>query len=105
MRSYADSLCPTCRINLFHVDRGGPSVSKSHFHSQDEIIHVLTGEIQVGRDAVSAGMSIAIPANVRYGFRAKDPFTFLNYRRDASYVTYGTSSARVLESVAAVEAD
>jgi mannose-6-phosphate isomerase-like protein (cupin superfamily) len=83
-RSYADSKCPTCRITMFRTALDGPNVTESHYHSQDEIIYLLDGELQVGRTTVSAGMAFAVPKDVRYGFRSPGPYTFLNYRPDCS---------------------
>src|SRR5262249_41906957 len=68
-RYYTDSSCKTCRIAFFKVAMPEARVTGSHVHSEDEIIHVLTGELHVGRDVVSPGMSIAIPGGYRYGFR------------------------------------
>ena len=64
---------PTCRIAFFEVHCGTPHVISSHTHSQDEIIRVMTGEDRVGRVRVSAGMSIAVPGELRYGFRTPGP--------------------------------
>ena len=52
-----------------------PYVVGSHLHSEDEIIHVLSGALQVGPRKVSAGMSIAIPGQQRYGFRTDGAFS------------------------------
>ena len=81
---HADSTCPTCRVTFLVTSSDGPRISPSHSHSADEIIHVTKGEIQVGRITVGTGMSIAIPANVRYGFRTRG-YEFLNYRENASF--------------------
>jgi mannose-6-phosphate isomerase-like protein (cupin superfamily) len=94
---YADCTCSTCRIVLFTVAAGEPHVAGSHHHSQDEIIHVLDGELQVGPQTVKAGMSVAIPAGRRYGFRTPGPYRFINYRRDASTFTGAPGSEPVAE--------
>jgi mannose-6-phosphate isomerase-like protein (cupin superfamily) len=96
-RRFADSKCPTCRIALFTVESDAGYSLASHFHSEDEIIHVLDGELQVGRTEAPAGTSIMIPAGVRYGFKSRDPFRFVNFRRDASYYTQKPGSAPRLE--------
>jgi quercetin dioxygenase-like cupin family protein len=95
---FADSTCSRCRITLFRID-SGPRGSESHFHSEDEIIHMLEGAIQVGPLLISSGMSIAIPAGRRYGFRTQGPYAFLNYRRDASTTTLAPGTAPILETV------
>jgi quercetin dioxygenase-like cupin family protein len=82
---YADSTCPTCRITLLSVGRSFAYRSPPHSHTEDELIHVVTGGIHVGRRRLGPGDTIAIAAGARYGFRGDDHgFVFLNYRRDAS---------------------
>jgi hypothetical protein len=49
-------------------------------HSEDEIIHVLDGELLVGPLVIGPGTSIAIPAERRYSFRTRAGFRFVNYR-------------------------
>jgi hypothetical protein len=85
----ADSTCPTCRITLLFTSRLGAYKAASHTHSQDELIHLLWGELQVGRERILPGTTLAIRAGHRYGFRSTDDgYAFLNYRRDVStYVT------------------
>lgn len=101
--SFADSTCPTCRIALFRVDgNDDPYVVGSHFHSEDEIIHVLSGALQVGPRTVSAGMSIAIPGGERYGFRTGAAYSFLNYRADVSTVVTTPGSEPHLETVSSL---
>jgi quercetin dioxygenase-like cupin family protein len=95
-RYYADSTCDTCRITFFKVSSPDARTAASHIHSEDEIIHVLTGELRVGPNVVGAGTSVAIPGNYRYGFRTPGPFSFLNYRRDAStYIAAPGTEARI----------
>ena len=96
---YADSTCPTCRITLFSVTGEEGYSTGSHLHSEDEIIHVLEGELQVGRLAVGPNSGLAVPGNQRYGFRARTSFRFLNYRRDVSTYTGTPGSQPVLETV------
>lgn len=85
---YADSTCPTCRLTLLYTSRTVPYVSDTHSHSTDELIHLLWGEIRLGRQVVQPGDTLAIDADRRYGFRSgPDGFGFLNYRREASHQT------------------
>jgi len=82
---FADSSCPTCRITLLHVGRDSVYDSSAHSHTEDELIHVIEGEILLGRQKVGVGDTLAIGGDVRYKFRGGDNgFRFLNYRRDAS---------------------
>jgi quercetin dioxygenase-like cupin family protein len=87
---FADSSCPTCRLTLLSVGRSFAYVSEPHSHSQDELIHVVSGAILLGRQRVGPGDTLAIAAGARYGFRGGDDgFVFVNYRRDASQQMWG----------------
>ena len=99
---YADSTCPTCRIAFFRIDSSDDYASPSHAHSQDEIIHVLSGSLQFGRRTVGPGTSVAIPAERRYGFRSTEAFSFLNYRANGSSVTMAPGTPAFEESARAV---
>jgi len=95
---FADSGCPTCRINFFRIDCDERYDTPSHLHSQDEIIHVVSGALRVGPQLLPAGTSVAIPRERRYALRTTGPFSFLNYRRDASSVVVAPGSEPHLES-------
>jgi uncharacterized cupin superfamily protein len=97
-RVYADSACRTCRINLFQVSGPDGYRTPSHVHSEDEIICVLRGELQIGRSTVGPGQAVAVPGSYRYGFRAHGDFAFLNYRRDVSWATVAPGTPPVLEA-------
>ena len=87
---YADSTCPTCRITLLSVGRSFGYQSEPHSHSQDELIHVVAGGINLGQRRLGPGDTVAIAAGARYGFRGDDDgFVFVNYRRDASQQMWG----------------
>jgi hypothetical protein len=95
---YADSTWPTSRITLLYTSRSEPYVSNPHSHSEDEIIHLLSGEIQVGQTVLSKGYTLGIAGDRRYRFKSGDKgFGFLNYRRDASYMTIEKDSEPFLE--------
>ena len=82
---FADSTCPTCRITLLYVGRSFAYESPAHSHSQDELVHVLSGHLELGHRRVEPGDTLAIGAGVRYRFRGGDDgFSFVNYRRGAS---------------------
>lgn len=99
---YADSSCPTCRLTLLHVGRTGPYVSAPHSHTEDELIHLISGEINVGRTVLGAGDTLAIAGNVRYAFRGGDNgFVFINYRRDASKQLFPGDRPELIEGGAA----
>jgi quercetin dioxygenase-like cupin family protein len=97
-RFFADSSCPTCRLTLMKTGRDELYVSEAHSHSQDELIHVLTGEITVGRQTLGPGDTLFVAADRRYTFTGgTDGFSFLNYRRDASLHTPVRGGSSVLE--------
>jgi quercetin dioxygenase-like cupin family protein len=95
-RFFADSTCPTCRLTLLHTGRACAYESAAHSHSQDELIHVLQGELQLGAYRAGPGDTLAIAKDVRYRFRS-DGFAFLNYRRDVSHQTIDRDDPPVLE--------
>jgi quercetin dioxygenase-like cupin family protein len=102
---FGDGSCSTCRIAFFVVDGRRSTegyTSASHTHSEDEIIHVLDGEMHVGPITVRPGMSIAVRANRRYGFRTPAGFRFVNYRRDAATMVRAPDSPPILETVGAL---
>ena len=49
---YADSSCPTCRPTLLRNIRPPDSRIPSHLHSEDELLYLLCGDAQIGRDTV-----------------------------------------------------
>jgi quercetin dioxygenase-like cupin family protein len=84
-RFYADSSCPTCRITLMRTGRDAAYASPAHSHSQDELIHLLSGEITLGHATLGPGDTLYVQADRRYTFTGGSAgFSFLNYRRDAS---------------------
>jgi hypothetical protein len=99
---FSDGTCPTCRVTLFVYDGSvfaDGYVGTSHFHSQDEIIHVLEGELHFGPLAVPPDASIAVPRDWRYSFRTPGPFRYLNYRADVSTAVVKPRSEPVVETV------
>jgi mannose-6-phosphate isomerase-like protein (cupin superfamily) len=102
---FADSTCPTCRISCFIPSiftdgrESQPFIAPSHSHSEDEIIHILDGEMRMGRHRLTPGMSVAIPGGRRYGFRLPKGCRFLNYRRDLATVTFAPGSPPMLETI------
>lgn len=94
---YADSSQPASRLTLLYTAREDGYVSSSHSHSEDEIIYLLVGSIQVGRDTLGPGDCVGIAGDRRYGFRSSAGFGFLNYRRDASLMTINPKDTPFLE--------
>lgn len=100
---FSDGSCTTCRIAMFEVYGYSPPgetyATGSHLHTEDEIIHVLEGQLEFGRRCVTPGMSIAVPRDQRYGFRARGTFRFINYRPDVAYFVGAPKSPPQLETV------
>jgi quercetin dioxygenase-like cupin family protein len=101
---FSDGTCLSCRIALSLIDGETPGgySEQSHSHSEDELIHVLEGVVHVGRLVLEPGMSIAIPKNVRYGFRTEGSYRFLNYRRDVASYVGSPGSEPMVETVSAI---
>ncbi len=95
-RFFADGDCPTSRLALFNVQVNKVTGPAPHAHTQDEIIHVLSGDMYVGAVKIPAGVSVAVRNNARYSFTTPGPLEFLNYRRDASHIVLGVGANRRL---------
>jgi quercetin dioxygenase-like cupin family protein len=75
---------------LFEVEFAPDSEVKIHAHEEDEIIFVLTGQMQVGSRVLGPGASVFIKGNTLYGFKVgHQGMTFLNFRPrlDATFIT------------------
>jgi quercetin dioxygenase-like cupin family protein len=95
-RYFADSECPTCDVTLFTTGRAMRHESPAHSHSADELLHVLDGEIVVGRRHLGPGTTIAIHADRRYAFHSAG-FTFLNYRPTLATMTVDRAAPPIEE--------
>lgn len=101
-RFFADATCPTCRVWLLFTARSFAYESPIHSHSQDELIHVLRGEIRVGSLALGPGDTVFIAADQVYRFKAGDAgFAFLNFRADASLMSMRETGKTIVENGAA----
>lgn len=83
---FANGKCPSCRLMLYKIESAGDT--RSHFHTQPQLQHVLKGTIRVGPFTVSEGMTFCVPAGYRYGYRADGPWDLLVYRPDLSRMKY-----------------
>lgn len=98
-RFFSDASAPTNRLWLLATDRPQYFESSAHSHSQDELIHVLRGEIRVGRRVVGAGDTLWVAADRRYKlYSGGDGVHFINYRRDASVMTSPNYDGPLLEA-------
>ena len=101
-RFFADATCPTCSLWLLYTARSFAYESPVHSHSQDELIHVLRGEVRIGSLVAGPGASIFIAAHQPYQFRSgPEGFAFLNYRRAASEMTIRGTGEKIVEAGAA----
>ena len=99
---YADGTCQTCSAALLRVETDGPAAAPPHSHSVNEIIHVLRGEMHLGAKVVAAGMSLSVPADMRYAFKTDGPIEFINYRPEVSYFSDANFQSPALETVAGI---
>ncbi|MCY3576388.1 MAG: hypothetical protein OXH53_03635 [bacterium] len=98
-RFFSDASAPTNRLWLLATDRAQYFESSAHSHSQDELIHVLRGEIRVGRRIVGVGDTLWVAADRRYKlYSGDDGVHFINYRRDASVMTSPSYDGPLLEA-------
>ena len=86
---FADAECSTCELWLHANDFHDPDcLIPNHFHSEDEIIVVTSGEIVLGTRHYGRGTAIAIAHNTIYGFKTgPEGLGFINFR--PSWPTYG----------------
>jgi mannose-6-phosphate isomerase-like protein (cupin superfamily) len=103
-RYFADSESDTCPMTLFTTGRSHEHVSAPHSHSADELLHVLDGEVVVGRKRLVPGDTIAIRADRRYGFRSPG-FRFLNYRAGPASMTVDRAAPPIEEGPRAHDFD
>jgi hypothetical protein len=91
---FANSQCPTCEFWLHENDfTEGDFVVEPHYHSEDEIILVIGGEIVLGRRTYGRGTAIAIERNTVYGFQTGPRgLSFINFR--PSHPSYARAGAR-----------
>ncbi|MEZ4332512.1 MAG: hypothetical protein R3F35_12195 [Myxococcota bacterium] len=99
---FADATCPTCDVWLLRTGRAFAYESPVHSHSQDELIHVLEGEIGIGSLAVRRGETLFVAADQPYRFRGNaGGFAFLNFRSGPSRMTMRATGERIVENAAA----
>jgi hypothetical protein len=78
---YFDANCPNCDVwlheSLFNPERE----IMRHYHTEDEIIFLISGEMHLGRDVLKPGTALAIAANTPYKFTAgPEGVGFVNFR-------------------------
>lgn len=79
-RIFADGTCSACSVHMLLSSRTTAYRSAAHSHTQDELIHLLDGEISLGSQHLGPGDSLAITADTRYRFESGPAgYTFLNF--------------------------
>ena len=78
---YLDAQCPSCDVWL-HESRFYPEKEITrHYHTEDEIIFIHSGELHLGRRVLTPGTALAIAANTPYGFKSgKEGVSIVNFR-------------------------
>ncbi len=80
---YLDSSCPSCSVWL-HMTWGDKTrLTHPHYHTEDEIICVIDGEMGFGTTAIAPGGAIGVGKDVIYSFtRSEDKgLGFINFRQ------------------------
>jgi hypothetical protein len=95
---YADSTCPSCDVTLLYTSRQEPWDSSLHSHSTDELIHVMWGDMQVGRWHLGPGGTVAIRADATYQFKSgPSGLGFLNFRAGPSTMRIPATGQTIVE--------
>jgi quercetin dioxygenase-like cupin family protein len=83
---FADANCDTCSLWLHLTNFPTQYHSSSHFHTADEIIVVVRGEMRLGARALTPGGAVAIDKDTQYGFETgPEGVGFINFRPGTSY--------------------
>jgi hypothetical protein len=79
--AYLDAQCPQCDV-WFHESRFYPEKEvMRHYHTEDEVIFVCSGELHLGRRVLTPGTALAIAANTPYSFKSgKEGVSIVNFR-------------------------
>ena len=80
---FGDSGCPTCELWLHRSDLRGPRTqARSHYHTDDEVILFLSGEMLLGGSRMlKPRTALAIDENTHYKFNTGPAgLAFINYR-------------------------
>ncbi|MBX3705366.1 MAG: hypothetical protein KF911_01945 [Pseudomonadales bacterium] len=78
---FAGSDYPTCELWFHRTDLPAGFEVPRHYHTEDEIIFVVSGSMLLGRRQLTPGAALAIDEGTIYRFRAgPDGLGFLNFR-------------------------
>ncbi len=78
----ADSRCDSCEFWLHENSFHTPGfVVEPHYHSEDEIILVIGGEVKLGNRIYGRGTALSVARDTVYGFRSVGTgLAFINFR-------------------------
>ncbi|MDB5423624.1 MAG: hypothetical protein JWQ29_1040 [Phenylobacterium sp.] len=83
---YLDSSCPTCSVWLHRTRGDGGRFTAPHHHTEDEIICVVQGELELGTRRIVTGGAAGVGKHLVYSFTAgEDGLTFVNFRQADPY--------------------
>jgi hypothetical protein len=78
---FAGSDCPTCELWFHRSDLPAAIDVPRHYHTEDEIIFVVSGSMLLGRRELREGAALAIGEGTVYRFRSGPKgLGFLNFR-------------------------
>jgi hypothetical protein len=77
--------CPNCELWLHSTEMEAEVDVPRHYHSEDEIITVVSGALMLGRRAMPPGSAIAVDKETVYKFRSgSEGLEFINFRANNS---------------------
>lgn len=98
-RFIADATSRSCSLWLLYSERFARHDSPTHSHAQDELIHVLRGELVMGAKRVRPGDTLFVEGDRRYRFHSGDDgYAFVNYRSGPSVMTIGRDDPPIVEN-------
>jgi hypothetical protein len=95
---FADSTCDTCQLWLHRSNMPAALDVQSHYHTEDEIILIVSGAIHLGSRVLEPGTALAIDADTTYAFKTgPDGLSFINYRATDPSIAIVLRGQTVLE--------
>jgi hypothetical protein len=78
---FADAACPSCTVWLHGNQLPFGEGAQPHHHSEDEVIIITAGVMQLGRLRHGRGTVLAIDKETRYAFQSgEEGLSFINFR-------------------------
>ncbi|MCR5879550.1 hypothetical protein [Phenylobacterium sp. J367] len=96
---YFDSGCPTCAVWLHRSGSGSGRFAAPHHHTEDEIICVVEGDLDLGTRRIAAGGAAAVGREMVYSFTSGEAgLTFVNFRQADPFFVPKDASQKAPES-------